>query len=183
MPWLSSSSIFLVPLVPLAISLRLRILSISFAGAALLPFSCIQNVAFTSFQKKNQTLRGLKGLKQKGASDDWDHDISRACNVGVIAKDSPPGPCVDVASLLPHRFVDGCQLGSMPWEGHGDMGNSGFRWLGYVGIRVRDTTLAILQATFSALAMPVQYPGGKRGWVRILNTQHQQAFAFVRIPT
>lgn len=42
---------------------------------------------------------------------------------------------------------------------------------------------AILQATFSALAMPVQYPGGKRGWVRILNTQHQQAFAFVRIPT
>ena len=39
---------------------------------------------------------------------------------------------------------------------------------------------AILQATFSALAMPVQYPGGKRGWVWILNMQHQQAFAVVR---
>ena len=64
------------------------------------------------------------------------------------------------------------------------MGNSGFRWLGYVGIRVKDTTnSAILQATFSALAMPVQYPGGKRGWVWILNMQHQQAFAFVRTLT
>ena len=41
-----------------AISRRLRILSISFAGAALLPFSCMQNVAGMRFQNF-QTLQGL----------------------------------------------------------------------------------------------------------------------------